>query len=179
MFVLAWPHTAHSRVFDRIPGTVLTWAFPQTRLREACMVLLFSWSLSPGVRKETNDESWIQQGRAAQSGSEGALGPGGAGPGGSEQGREAQSGREGELDPAGPGGSEQELGKAAASRQYPPAPLTPTRSRLGDANTELLQGEFRSPVAVRAARGDESLLKLSPLMTHMCQVSSRCRGLHS
>lgn len=157
MFVLAWPHTAHSRVFDRIPGTVLTWAFPQTRLREACMVLLFSWSLSPGVWKETNDESWIQQGRAAQSRREGVLGPGGTGP----------------------GGSEQEPGKAAASRQYPPAPPTPTGSRLGDANTELLQGESRSPVAIRAARGDELLLKLSPLMTHMCQVSSRCRGLHS
>ena len=58
--VLAWPHTA-------MPGTVLTWAFPQTRPQEACMVPLSFWSLSPGIWEETNDESRVQLGEVPQS----------------------------------------------------------------------------------------------------------------
>lgn len=114
-----------------------------------------------------NGESWIRQGRAAQSRSEGELNPAGAGPGGSEQetGR-AGSSRAGRLKTG---------ARESCSLTSVPSP-TPHPSRLGDANTELLQGESRSPVAVRAARGDESLLKLSPLMTHMCQVSSKGQG---
>lgn len=53
MCVLAWPHTS-------IPRTVLTWAFPQTHPQEACMVPLSSWSLLPGIWKETNSESRVQ-----------------------------------------------------------------------------------------------------------------------
>lgn len=114
-----------------------------------------------------NGESWIQQGRRLRAGARKSWIRQG-------QGRVAQSGRQEELDPAGPGRLKTGA-RESCSLTSVPSP-TPHPSRLGDANTELLQGESRSPVAVRAARGDESLLKLSPLMTHMCQVSSKVQG---
>lgn len=54
-------YSAALGTLDHVPGMLLTWASPQTRLQGACMEPLSSWSLSPDVWEKSHDKLWDQQ----------------------------------------------------------------------------------------------------------------------
>lgn len=70
------PYSAAWGPLDPTPGVHLTWASPQTHPQGACTGLPSSWSLSPGIGEESEDESLSRRAEELRTGNRRSCHPG-------------------------------------------------------------------------------------------------------